>query len=1045
MTEQERKPIQPEELTTRPNPSRLEGRKLFFMAEDNRDQEPQQRPSETPGKQEVSIGPESSPQRPSSAINPDQQRQLANVQVERGEILKKLEELQGLAMVPEFGEDEEVQKKAQQAYDLELAKLTLNQRKEYEILAGTRSMTYLDSCFSSLGIAIGEQTEILSALAEGFKRGSKEVSEDELPAKKLQSILSLVKEAHTIEEIKTLLTEDIAGGEMGKDKTRFDTLHKYLFFAAKGKLRQQSEEQFSVLREKISTAITFLDSVARGELDEGDLDNFKSSLEDVIEGFKIGDKEVSGLAKIYKDKNAIEEDIMPKCLEDLGRLIMYTEVDEFKTGGAYELIDINGNFKQRNFLAWIRSRALYQHDFNPDSEIDLFSNINLFKTYRTITFSEMLSDPRYFMEETERITRVDEVKDQGQETGKMRAEKEIDYARNTKYEKLRDHVMYEVWLFMMSHNMDAKYRHVSGQEQEIPKIIAELYYNNVFTKDKNRLLRILQLPSINEEELDDVAQKEDSKDRKQGSVGKMIHRMLMAYYYLSEVSASEDQLGGKENMLEKILGKNGTVDFYKSIISGLEKDINVDRSKEIDILETETIDEYIKRLKNITASLLFRKYDYGNKKDEDGKFSEYDQNNMYKQLERLNIFNAVEKETFIFDLVRGAIRDAVYKTILGDTVKDLEGKEHIDKDSILSVNKRYAENWAFSMVYWLGIGAKNDISAISFDAFNKLLHTKKYRLRQVGPDVGGRGKWGDTWSLFYSDAIALDPLTALKVSVSRKVKDRSGNEVTVYKEIPLIEALQGEEGDEFKYSGNSGGDIEQFEFKTNAQRQYAVNHIMNASALYDFIMNKHGMNMHEILRLTDFKYVVDPKKADEVIWNGLYKFLRYSYDLPGFDYKKEVRGWWYDSEGKLHYGTRTIEQSLFCKQILDEFKMSKRFDEKTKNNRARDVFAYLLAKELRYHRRFLSVEHQLKYDVAQVMAIQDYFLTRPISVKETPGGDEKIKDTFFNRSEMRVIAKASKTTLARMFSQELSKGLSISTISSLIELLKYFFKGAIKF
>jgi hypothetical protein len=796
------------------------------------------------------------------------------------------------------------------------------------------------------------------------------------------------------------------------------------------------------------------------------------SLKDVQELFetlingRVG-KERFSIHEYVVTYEPLKTEVIPLCIEDLGRLIMDSAAEEYRTGESHAIIDENGKFQRHNFLAWCRDRAYWYHDQFSDGEIDLFSQISVNTMYRTISLGEMINIDKYFMTK---------------ETSKMNIgagyKTTEAYRHDEELKNLRDLALYEMWLFGMSHNFDVKYRHTMGSEQELQKAMLEIYSNNAFTKNKMRLLKILMLTGNNAKEMEwavgqykngNLVKTEDQE--KQGSVGKGIRRALLAYYYLNEIDnfkrieengkvkfVPDEKKGGTESMFEKVLGNDGVLKFYKHIIGkigGAKELASIAEIQDINIVKEKA--RIILKNRGIT-------------------------------FQDLNIFNAPKIDSYVIeDLVRDGLKKAlgsnafVYEDLKHD-YPDLYKKLR-DSDSSTGLldqkEARYAVEWAFSMAYWTGINAKNDCTnVIGHDAWSKMINMKEYRLGQQK----GKAAAGDYLTMFGWKKISLDFFQGTNVSIpdlGEKAGDKRNRYARDYLSKTFLEFLQGGQGNTVELD-----DFVPFEFKGNASRKFVEDHLMNAWQVYKWAIEGQGFNFSSMLGLDATGASVINQSEVNRLFRGFWKNLRYCYDMQDFAYGNEVRTWWKEN-GELKFGVKKIEETMFDDEILglkmynDKVeKKGKRKGERQEDDKrklhemgfmpkrkengdiekdkdgntiydfdhrrriARDVFAWLLAKHIEQHVYKLSGNR--KYSSVSLERIKDFFTTYPFGLEEY--GDHEIKAMafFFTNDEFKEILKLGHASLWRVMLVEDSQEATGTFFEVIGSFFKEFFKALLK-
>jgi len=130
---------------------------------------------------------------------------------------------------------------------------------------------------------------------------------------------------------------------------------------------------------------------------------------------------------------------------------------------------------------------------------------------------------------------------------------------NDRYDKIRERVMYEMWLMTYAHNFDTKYRlEMMPTEGKLKEAYAEICSQNLFTRGRDKLLGILSMPATSRrEEITGFMDGGMEEKNKQGSVGKAMQRCLAALYHIAEADASSSQLVGDINPFTEVLKKDG--------------------------------------------------------------------------------------------------------------------------------------------------------------------------------------------------------------------------------------------------------------------------------------------------------------------------------------------------------------------------------------------------------------------------------------------------------------------------------------------------------
>lgn len=550
---------------------------------------------------------------------------------------------------------------------------------------------------------------------------------------------------------------------------------------------------------------------------------------------------------------------LPESFEDLVALVMRSQEEEWKTGHAYELVNKEGEVVKEHFIAWVRKRMMDVHDFNPTGEVNFFSDINVKVGYSVISFYDMIFTGSYFMEEDVVPPRFDE-------SGAMISEPRVNLHKNPDYEKMREQLISEVFLFQNSRNNHVKYIHTMSQETELPKLINDIYYANPFMRG-GYLEQVLTMPTMetdkktslgeeyissnlskpleqmtDEEKVIELARlKEEFESgsighllKENSDIGEGVRRALLAYYHITDYE-----------MLEKILGKDAI--FFQ--------------------------EEYMQKNPD-TGEMELRK-GHANVKDID-KFINY-----------VNVFNDAHKDESAVDEVRERLRQTLSKEL------GLSKNEAI-----------YAEAWAFSMTRWTGIGAKNDVGAVGFDAWSKVQNLLPYRLKQM--DEKRKGVAGSIWNLLGIKRAGVSVMDGLTDVHDRSIIEaiQGGQGRDLEKANPFRKKLSSEQKDrlaqlnakteltEDEKSEKEKLEVKHLRFKQDMAQRFAANHVGNGFKIYDFLINHNEFNIEKMITYDEYgRPIIDQEAANKMI-DGIQKAIRYGFcTWGGTDYSKTMRIW----------------------------------------------------------------------------------------------------------------------------------------------------------
>ncbi len=777
-----------------------------------------------------------------------------------------------------------------------------------------------------------------------------------------------------------------------------------------------SAEKVSDIWEKVESFLKYA-TEAKKVLEDKDKEKYNKLIEEInslkdteqIVILKEKIKQFSPDVEKYFQGESLSLDKPPESLEDLATLIMSSESEDWRTGKEHQLIDENGKVVKENFIAWVRKRMVELHEFNPTSAVNFFSDINVKRGYINISFYEMIFTGSYFLEKKqEKIL-------QKQEDGSFKEKIVTRFEKNQDYEDLKQQLIAEAFLFSNSRNNNVTYLAQMFDERELPKLLMQMYYANPFTRGKF-LEQILSMPSMDSKKIKQIrektGEKEDFESKKiklisenNSDAGEGVRRALLAYYYIND-----------EKMLKKILGEDSV--FFNE-----------------EYLEYDSATGKVKLGKD--GNKITKKGDANEEflKDRSKKAIVYENGkvkNMKEFLAYVNVFNDAHKDERIVNEVRERIRQVM-----------------VDKLGINYAEAKYAEAWAYSMTRWMGIGARNDINAIGFDAWSKTQNFMRYRLKQA--EEKRRGVIGNVYNLL--------GIRRASLSFMEGVTDVHGRTV--------IEAIQGGQGDEWKEKNpfkepfkklEDKDSIKHLEFKQDTAQRFAANHVGSSFRIYDFLINHMEFDLENMVTHDSFgRVIIDQKKANEMV-DGIQKAIRYAYcTWGGTDYSKNIRV--YEKEGEdgkeINAKNMPVAAALFGEAILRFINedMDRKGIERDKNKTPnvwtigdgnnkfdmdfsriqsqdgtereiiwKHILKYLMAEEIKSHR---SIKSQLsRFDYATTEKIYSFLKQKGIITQED------IKD----------MRKLSKTSQRRMFSEEFAYGVGVGGAEGIWKAFKIMFK-----
>jgi hypothetical protein len=248
-----------------------------------------------------------------------------------------------------------------------------------------------------------------------------------------------------------------------------------------------------------------------------------------------------------------------------------TEKDDFKTDGNRELINAEGEFQYHNFNYWIRKKINEDVDYNKDGPINPFGKIIIKLEMGQISMYELLLlIPEYTSQRKFEIKMQNDREDEVYCGWGQKGEDP-----NFTWNEL-DYIAMEMEIRQMTHQLRVKFRptSVSGNKEQYLGIMKELHHNNHWTRANNIFLLLGYASGSvdNAKEEFDSWKNEDTE--KQGSLGKSMSDMLVAYNYLSEITdynkitGTQKEKNFNENMFYRFLEPDGANRFLIKMAEG---------------------------------------------------------------------------------------------------------------------------------------------------------------------------------------------------------------------------------------------------------------------------------------------------------------------------------------------------------------------------------------------------------------------------------------------------------------------------------------------
>ncbi|MBI3984890.1 MAG: hypothetical protein HY344_02995 [Candidatus Levybacteria bacterium] len=513
---------------------------------------------------------------------------------------------------------------------------------------------------------------------------------------------------------------------------------------------------------------------------------------------------------------------MPKNLEDLVKLARSREEGEFAAGGTKDLIDLvpikendgSVRYEERanlaHFYEWVRQKMWRVHDFNSTSETNFFSaeEMGVKTTFRTINFLEMIFTPSFFKQKRMQWTHKYDPK-----TGEPIRKLVEGSQSNDDYTKLRDALLYEVYIFQLMRNGDFVYRDNMAGIKGMTQAMQGILRTNPITKD-DYLERILSMPamsrlSLGEKDISGRTIKEKLDNN--FVMGDAVRAAWSTYWYIWDFDSVAKLLGSDSVIFqkeyeqydeEKGVKKNNKLQGKGAGYKG------EDWFDENGKFKSELNNEEIEETKKTLAKRLGRR-----PTDEElaNEIHEVIDKRKKSLMSYMNIFHGPSKDQTQIKEVRERIVQSL-----------------MQKKGISYHEAKLAEAWAFSLCRFTGVAARNDTDSVGFDQWTKQTNLEPYRQRQRSERR--RAKYGSKYTMAHEDHKSGPGLKRVTLTFVEAVRDNH--------QRAIYELMQGGRG------GNI--DLERNPFKKDVD--FERNYQKDEQGNYIFVDYNGGIVSQEELK-----------------------------------------------------------------------------------------------------------------------------------------------------------------------------------------------------
>ncbi len=714
-----------------------------------------------------------------------------------------------------------------------------------------------------------------------------------------------------------------------------------------------------------------------------------------------------------------------------------------KSDAIYPLLERLPDGKLRinkaNFMQWARERTMYHHTNNSrDYQLQITNLVGVDNDFAS-TISIFTMDKnrnKYFKDE---------------ESGRI-------------LDDLADQLKTEIWLFGNIRNYDLLYQEYMGQDSKLPEFLINVHNKEELTRGDS-LERIM---TLSENFLGSEANKDNPQDTKVGDAARKGYEI---YYYISDLEKLREILGNDSIFFKK----EGLINVFKIL----------EKKPHTEGIDPESMKQ-IEKLFNVDGTI------------KDKEFIQFI--NPFNDQNKPDLLINVTRE-----LVRQAIAEkygleyGLEKTVHEERTKS--GKFRAPEREFLRISTTYAETWAWIMSRFTGAAARNDTNSIGFDAFTKTMQFMKYRIRQSA--AGRAGQHGNEYNLGVFKQLTLDFFNGVWVQKGFADKERTTpfelmlSMDKIDRQIEDIKAGRAE-GDPAALQAKKVELAKRFRFDQFTQKGYAANHLGRAFEIFHNMLGNEELRLDQVVKYENFyggaagRYVLDRTKFEEVLKEKFVKPVRYAFSTyPMIDFAKEVRELteWGGEKKLPKYETKTLAEAMFGPIVTAEFKKNavnikresikkklkakeevkesdREFLKKRKFNpeEKEAVWKELLTGELRSQlwkravmariakdllsHRIRTLDNKYEYFGEEQVELFLHALENIPSIDVVGGQDEDLKfaygEKFLNEEDIKWIRKNSRTTGARLFSQDIAPNMAGGFIKGIGQGIAQIFKAGMK-
>ncbi len=524
----------------------------------------------------------------------------------------------------------------------------------------------------------GEDSSRRSRSTSGLKRATmQELLEDN--REREETSKESISQAETPEEIKDIIDGDEFRSGIHIVKSSFlskinNPIERHAAILEFNEKYEQRIEEISLLCDS-------------GRADIDDLRNRAVELNEILH---------EDLRKIIKESDGGKEGFSKiRNIEELAQVMEQTD-QKWKLPENRIYNEATGRINTANFMNWVRDRIVTLHNDDPDSVLNFMQGIVIESTelFRPIAINTVFRDPGTYLT-----------------SGHLMDENGVRFT----YEKLKEEIIYEVWLHGGLRNNDVAFKKIMMVEKKNPEAVMSIADGNLVSKP-GTMEAVFTTP---ENFIEDFQEEGGRRTEKDTRIGSAIREAFLIYYNIADYEKLVSLLG--EDAL--YFTKEGLYEATREVMESKKVEVNSDVDIE-NYLATQEGGIKISSWYDQTGKL---------RKEKIGEF-----------ISALNPYNIPTKDERLINVVRKLVENQA------------QSNTGVRKGPFGS---GYAELLAFYQTYLGGAAGRNDTALTGYNSDTKVEYSTLYQNKQL--DIWRGGGAGSIYTLGVLNRTKVDYFTGM--------------------------------------------------------------------------------------------------------------------------------------------------------------------------------------------------------------------------------------------------------------------------------------------